>query len=693
VAATARAHANRLRWPRIPVSLRWAGGAALLLLIGLAIFLSVFQWNWLRRPIDDYLSGRLHRQVTIHGNFSGHVWSWTPSASANDVTVAQPAWAGAGQMATIPRLNVAVDLKALLGGQFVLTLVDVQHPTFTLRRDDAGRDNWTFTPPGAATQPLKLPPIRRLAIADGRFSFTDAQRDLVFSGVVTSNEQVAGYGHGRFTMTGQGTLHGAAFAAEVLGGTLIGVDPNRPYPFHADVRAGATRITADGALTKPFDLGALQATARVSGEDLANLYSLTGFALPNSPPYDLAGHITRSGSRFDFTEIHGRIGSTDLTGHLEASTTGGRPDLTGDLASRRLQLADLTAIIGGAPRAALKGAVTSPLQRATAAKLTAEDRVLPDARLDVARLRAMDADVRYHAETVDGAPLGIRQATIHARLDHGLLTLEPLSLMLPRGAVSGSVRLNARGATPVTSVDLALARAQAQELLPRSKTTGLPPLEGPVAASMRLTGYGDSVRAAAASAGGVAVVAMPEGQMRQLLAELMGVDVARSLFLYLSNDQRPTPVRCAVAEFHAQAGVLTARRLVLDTDVVRADGSGVIDLRNETLNLVMKGKPKHFRLLRIAAPIILKGRFTHPKLGLDLSKALPQVGASVALGVLVSPLAIALPFITPGAKGADCDALLAEARGDGAPIPTSPAPARSGPEPADRVAAPARRAG
>jgi len=206
-----------------------------------------------------------------------------------------------------------------------------------------------------------------------------------------------------------------------------------------------------------------------------------------------------------------------------------------------------------------------------------------------------------------------------------------------------------------------------QELLPRVR--GQPPAEGDLAAAVRLTGAGASVREAAANAGGVVTVAMPSGQMRKLLAELMGIDGARSLFLYLSNDQSSTPIRCAVADFRAQGGVLTVQRLVIDTAAVQATGKGTIDLRNETLNLSIAGKPKHLRLLRIAAPITLTGRLDDPKLGVDIGKALPQLGLSVLLGAVVAPLAAILPLVGPGAaKDADCGALLTEARNLGAPL-------------------------
>jgi hypothetical protein len=119
--------------------------------------------------------------------------------------------------------------------------------------------------------------------------------------------------------------------------------------------------------------------------------------------------------------------------------------------------------------------------------------------------------------------------------------------------------------------------------------------------------------------------------------------------------------------------MLTATRLVVDTDVVHAEGHGTIDLRNETLNLAISGKPKHFTLLRISAPITLKGRLDDPKLAIDFSRIGPQLGAAALLGAVASPFAAVLPFIaTGGAKNADCGVLMSEAQTHGAPVGARP---------------------
>ena len=91
--------------------------------------------------------------------------------------------------------------------------------------------------------------------------------------------------------------------------------------------------------------------------------------------------------------------------------------------------------------------------------------------------------------------------------------------------------------------------------------------------------------------------------------------------------------------------MLTAQRIVLDTGVVLALGGGRIDLRDETMDLTLDGKPKKFRLVRIDAPITVKGRLESPKFGVDVGKAAPQLIVGGLLATVVAPLAVILPFV------------------------------------------------
>jgi uncharacterized protein involved in outer membrane biogenesis len=653
------------RWRETPLWAKLTGGLALLIAALVLFFLYVFQWNWLRGPLAHEMSARLHRPVTITGDLDVHPWSWSPRATVNGLVIGNPAWAGKDPMATLPRLTVSVHLPDLLRGRTVLPLVEADAPNVRLQRTADGRANWNFSSDKLA-QPLKLPAIRHFVIDKGQLRLDDAQRKLNFVGAVSSNEQATGAGRGVFVLDGKGTLNAAPFDAHVTGGPLLNVNPDRPYPFNAQVTAGATRVLAVGTIPHPFDLSRFSSQLKLSGADLSDLYRLTGLALPATPPYALEGGFGRVDSQYAFRRFTGRVGASDLSGDASVDSASGRPFLKADLVSRRLDLADLGAVIGAAPRD-VRAHTVSPAQAAMAAKLKAEHRILPDARLDLDRVRGMDARVSYRAQTVQaGKGLPIRQVALKVNLDHGVLIADPLAFSLPQGQIAGSLRIDARKATPTEAMDIRLTGAKLEELVAASVN---PPISGGVLARARLSGAGDSVRSAAAGADGVVTVVIPHGQIRQAFAELLGINATKGLFLLLSHSNDQTPVRCAVADFRAQNGVLTADRIVLDTGVVLAVGKGQVNLRDETVNLRLEGKSKKFRLVRIMAPITLDGRLEGPKVGVDAGKAAGQLTIAAALGAFVSPLAAILPFVDPGlAKDADCSSLLAEAAHDGAPV-------------------------
>jgi uncharacterized protein involved in outer membrane biogenesis len=299
--------------------------------------------------------------------------------------------------------------------------------------------------------------------------------------------------------------------------------------------------------------------------------------------------------------------------------------------------------------------------------MKAQRRLFPDATLQVDRVRKMDADVRFRALSVRARFLPIRSGRVRVRLDHGLLTADPFEMDFSRGSVSGRVAVNARGATPVEDLDMKVTNARLEDFM--AKASGQQSLSGTVMARARLHGVGASVHAAAANASGGVTLVVPQGQIRKAFAELTGVNAIKGLLLLWSKNQENTELRCAVAHFEVNGGVMRARRLVIDTGPVLVDGSGSVNLGGESMNLELKGHPKKFTVGHLNAPIEVKGPLVAPRFSLNGGKIAAQAGAGVALGALLSPLAAILPFVDPGlAKNANCSALVAEQAQVKAPV-------------------------
>jgi uncharacterized protein involved in outer membrane biogenesis len=271
----------------------------------------------------------------------------------------------------------------------------------------------------------------------------------------------------------------------------------------------------------------------------------------------------------------------------------------------------------------------------------------------------MDADVHYRAQSVKAEKIPFKAVAWRLRLDHGVMTIDPLSFVLPEGRVAARLRVDATHDVPEVTIDGRLSAVDLAEFHARNSA---PPLEGSLLGHLAASGRGSSVHAVAASANGSVTTVSPHGEIRAAFAELTGIDVARGLGLLLTRNQHKAEIRCGVADFRSHDGVLAAQNIVIDTQNVRITGKGTVDMRTEALDLEVNGEPKKLRILTLRSPIIVRGVLRKPSVGLETGHLAKQTAEALALGSLATPLAAVLAFVDPGlAKDADCAALLAAA--------------------------------
>ena len=121
-------------------TLSWAGSVAVVLVaIFVAVLAATSDWNRYRGPVAAFASARLHRKVTINGDLRVHLWSWWPSATLDQVSVANSDWATKSDLADIGRITVQLRLMALLGGHLDLRFLEFDRPEVRLYRDEKGQ--------------------------------------------------------------------------------------------------------------------------------------------------------------------------------------------------------------------------------------------------------------------------------------------------------------------------------------------------------------------------------------------------------------------------------------------------------------------------------------------------------------------------------------------------------------------------
>ncbi len=95
-------------------------------------------------------------------------------------------------------------------------------------------------------------------------------------------------------------------------------------------------------------------------------------------------------------------------------------------------------------------------------------RLFPTSHLQVNRVRAMDADVRFDARAIDAGSVPMKKVAFHVKLDDGVLAVSPFELELPQGQLSGTARIDARGKIPQTKLDIRVKDMQLDQLKGRS---------------------------------------------------------------------------------------------------------------------------------------------------------------------------------------------------------------------------------
>ena len=649
----------------------WIAGVFAALVLVLVLTLLLFDWNTLKHPIERMASAASGREVRIEGPLQVHIWSLTPSAVINGLRIGNPPWEVQRPMVSVERVEVNLKLLPLLKGDVVVPRLALIKPDVYLHQDKAGKANWSFeskAPTNApASKPSKIPALQDLLIENGKLELYDDMRHLKVNGTIQARDQKTQADPTPFKIQANGTINEQRFEFKVAGGPLIHLDPEHPYPFNLSIQAGDLKVQSDGRVLKPFDLGKLDFEVTVSGKDLAEGFYLTQLALPNTAPFNLHAHIARDGLRIKVTDIRGKVGESDLKGTLDIDATRKRPYMQGDLISDQLRLKDLAASLGADSKGG--NSLDAKAEAATAAKTpkaaapAPAKHLFPDAHLQVARVRAMDADVKFSAKAIDAGSLPMKKVSFHLKLDNGVLAIDPFAFDLPQGQIAGQAQIDARKDLPHVKMDVRLKDIQLGQLKPK-KPDSSAPLEGVMQARFVVEGDGDSIHSLAAVANGKLTAIVPSGEITAGFAQLTSIDVAKGLGLLLAKGDQKAAVRCAVIQYSLTDGVMSTDNVTVDTQNVLITGSGGANLGPEELFLQIKGAPKKFTFTRLRTPIKIGGHLADPKFGVDIASTLKQGAVAAALGTLATPAAAILAFVDPGlAKDQNCAGMITEASG------------------------------
>jgi AsmA family protein len=582
-----------LTWRR---GLIWIGTLLAVLMISLTLFIAALDAGYFRGALISTLEASSGRHLRVEGPLRLHLFSQHPQMIAEGLIIENPAWTAPGVTAEIGKLTVILQ-PPRLGHLLAIESLSIEAATLYLVRDSTAHANWQRHNPDerlGAGPPL----MHALSMVGAHVLLDDAFRNVHFDGKIS----VLGEGNPALVkplrIEGRGELNGRTVMIELTGDPLATARLDEPYHFSVAEQSSGSILNAKGFLLKPFDVKGSELTFEASGEDLRDLHYLTGTTLVNTGRYHLSGKMSRRGMHTTINDLVATFGQSDVHGTVAVETIRGRSKIDANLSSDVLRTADV----------GLRAAGRLPDANAELPLFTSNPLVNP------AALRRRDAEVSFHVRRFDIGSQSMHSLAGKLALDLGVLTMTSTSANVLDGQLSLRLKIDARTELPTTVMNLKLKDVQLQQAHREGK--GAPPLEGPLSVQADLTGQGSSPHQIAASATGSVTAVLPTGTLRASLAELTGIDL-RGLGLLLSKSKEEDSIRCGLAKFEVRSGLLAATDMLLDTEPVLISGAGTVNLGTEALDLELTGHPKGVRILRLRAPILIRGSLKHPTIAID----------------------------------------------------------------------------
>jgi uncharacterized protein involved in outer membrane biogenesis len=622
---------------------RWLGGSALVLCIAAGVLWAFWDWNWFRPLVEARLSAALGPPVTLDRL---HVQPGRiVDLAADNVRIANPEGFQGSDFATIGRVHLTFDFVTWWHtNRIVLPQVSVDTPKFDIVEDNNGHGNWITVPAPTGKDTIQ---IDNLEVRDGGAHVVIAKDNSDVTLTLATRPSPDG---GALIVDGKGTYSRQPIAFHGLGGGVLRLsDTTKPYPIDFTLANGETRITVKGQVQNPLAMTGANLRLALSGPDMALLFPLTGIATPKTPPYQVSGRLDFTQGLVKFTEIAGRVGSSDLSGDLAVDTRGPRRVLTGAIISHQVDMADLGGFVGSTPgRTTTPG--QTPRQVEEVKRAESSPKLLPTTPISVPKVRAADVHITYKGDKIIGKDIPFDSIAVKLDIEDGHIHLEPFRVGIGSGGLNGSIDLNPVGNEVDADADITVERVDISRVL---ASTGLGKGEGAIDGAAKVKGRGASLSAILAHGDGMLRVTMPGGgNINSLLVDLLGIELGRAFFAAIGIPDTET-IQCAVVDFVLQKGILASRMMEVNTTQHVVTGGGRIDLSREVMEMYLRTDPKHFTVGTLATPIRIAGPFKN----LSFAPA-PELavrgGAAIGLGLLFPPAAI-LPTIQFGVgEGSPC---------------------------------------
>lgn len=367
--------------------------------------------------------------------------------------------------------------------------------------------------------------------------------------------------------------------------------------------AGA-RLELTGAAPMPLRGDNLRFSMDFHGNRFSDFNELFNVSLPPFGPYRLKGDFGTRSSGYFVENLKVTVGESALAGKLNFQTDHRPSRLDIDLAAPQIQLDDFDT--GEWSATGEKKSKTEAIKssKASAATIPAVDR--NRAILSPEVLKRLNARIDLQVDDVISGRDHIGRGKLTAMLENGRITVDPLFVDIPGGAVDVGFTLQPTEDEVILEADAKVEKLDygilARRIDPDAATGGL------ISVDLDLKTRGPDFKGVMEEADGYMDFGIWPEDLNAGLFDLWAVNVLTALMKEVDKEDA-SKVNCVTVSFQVDDGLMRERVVYADTSKMQVQGSAEINFKTHTLDIQAAPKAKRPEFFSLSVPVGVKGTF------------------------------------------------------------------------------------
>jgi len=412
-----------------------------------------------------------------------------------------------------------------------------------------------------------------------------------------------------------------ALTLDVTSDPIAKLLENEDFTVQGKGRLEDVALEVQAAIESPLVRPKPDVQFRSTGDGLSVFAPLVDAKLPDVGPYSVSGHVAIGGERAEVSKLDLALGKSSVTGELSLALAGDLPRITGQLAFETLDVTEYY------PHHDLDKE-NSDESESDDEKWIFDADPLPFELLSEAEIPHLQ--VRIGSLKVDEDVI-FSDVSSSVTLKNQRLELSGLRGRLYDGDLSGTFSADKGAAVPLVKFELKGTNLDYGVFLKAFDVTKR--LRGKLDTHFDLDGRGKSLRAIASGLDGRIDVDAHDGEIDRKMLGILAFG-AGSILEPLVGKKDTGKLECIVTTWIFKDGLGDTLVQYYDTNIFSMAGTGHVDLKTETLDLVYNPTAHEMTLMKLAVPFRVSGSLQSPTVDVDSVGTLleaAKVAGTVAL--------------------------------------------------------------